>query len=51
MGQKMCLLIQVGGNKCSGAEEKEEENRGECYFSNKYTAGVVQQTKKEASED
>lgn len=47
----MWLLIQAGGDKCSGAETKEEENRAECHFSNKYTAGVVQQTKKEASED
>lgn len=47
----MSLLMQAGGDKYSGAEEKEEENRAECHFSNKYTAGVVQQTKKEASED
>lgn len=50
MGQKMWLLIQAGGEKWSGAEEKEEENRAECHFSNKYTAGVAQQTKKEAVE-
>lgn len=50
MGQKMWLLMQAGGGKWSGAEEKEEENRAECHFSNKYTAGVAQQTKKEAVE-
>lgn len=47
----MSLLMQAGGDKYSGAEEKEEENRAECHFSKKYTAGVVQQIKKEASED
>ena len=50
MGQKMWLLMPAGGDKSSGAEEKEEK-RAECHFSNKYTTGVVQQTMKEASED
>lgn len=49
MGQKMWLLMQAGGEKCCGAEEK-EENRAECHFSNKYTAGVAQQTKKKGVE-
>lgn len=43
--------MQAGGDKCSGAKEKEEDKRAECHFSNKYPAGGVQQTKKEASED
>lgn len=46
MGQKMQLLMQAGRGKCSRAEE--EENRAECHFSKNR---VVQQTKKEASED
>lgn len=49
MGQKIWFLMQVGGDKCSGAEE--EENRADFHFSNKCTAGVVQQAKNEASED
>lgn len=38
--------MQAGRGKCSRAEE--EENRAECHFSKNR---VVQQTKKEASED
>lgn len=48
MGQKIWFLMQAGGDKCSGAEE--EENRADCHFSNKCTAGMFPQTKNESSE-